>query len=235
MSNFAKRNVSPTKGKKYSIIIPAAGIGSRMKSYGPKCLIPLNKTHNVLTRQVRLIHETLSNYEIILVGGFEFDKLRRQAPPSLHLVRNRDYLDTNVAHSIRLGLEHETAKNIIIIYGDLVFHKKAFEVEFNNQSKILTSYFMKEREVGCTECNGILEHIFYDLDNKWAQIAYLTGLERDILIDTSFQDNNSNKFGFEVINYIINQGGKFLVEQPKNFKAFDIDTSYDIPIARKIK
>ena len=159
MTNFAKRNVFPATGKKYSIIIPAAGIGSRMKSYGPKCLIPLNKTHNVLTRQVRLIHETLSSYEIILVGGFEFDKLQRQVPPSVQLVRNKDYLDTNIAHSIGLGLKQSVGQNIIIIYGDLVFHKKALEVEFGTQSKVLTSDFMKEREVGCTECDGLLEQI----------------------------------------------------------------------------
>ena len=51
----------------------------------------------------------------------------------------------------------------------------------------------------------------------------------------SSQDTNSNKFGFELINYIINHEGKFIVEKPKNFKAFDIDTSYDIPIAQRIK
>ena len=235
MANLATRNVFPAyDSKKYSIIIPAAGIGSRMKSYGPKCLITLNKTHTVLSRQLRIISETLSNYEIILVGGFEFDKLQRQTT-NLKLVRNRDYLETNIAHSIGLGLKNSVGRNIIIIYGDLVFQKKALEGEFDKQSKVLTSDFMKEREVGCTEYNGLLEHIFYDLDNKWAQISYFTGLEREILTDISSQDTNSNKFGFELINYIIHHGGQFLVEQPKNFKAFDIDTSYHIPIAQKIK
>ncbi len=235
MANPATRNIFPVTGKRYSIIIPAAGIGSRMKSYGPKCLIALNQKHTVLSRQLRIISDTLNNYEVILVGGFEFDKLQRQVPPSVQLVRNKDYLETNIAHSIGLGLQKAVGQNIVIIYGDLVFHKKALEVEFDKQSKILTSDFMKEREVGCTECDGFLEHIFYDLENKWAQIAYFTGIEREMLAEVSSQGTNSNKFGFELINYIINHGGKFVVEQPKNFKAFDIDTSYDIPIAQKIK
>lgn len=235
MGNFATKNISSTRQKRYSIIIPAAGIGSRMKSYGPKCLITLNKTHNVLTRQLRIISETLSDYEIILVGGFQFEKLQRQVPNDVHLVRNNDYLDTNVAHSINLGIKKSIGKSIIVIYGDLVFHKKALEVKFNEKSKVLTSDYMKEREVGCTEYNGLLEQIFYDLDNKWAQIAYFTKLEKDILIDGAFQNTKSNKFGFELINSIINHEGEFLVEQPNNFKAFDIDTSYDIPIAQKIK
>lgn len=235
MTNFATRNIFPTKGKEYSIIIPAAGVGSRMKSYGPKCLIPLTKTNNVLTRQLRIISETLNNYEIILVGGFEFDKLQKQIPSTIQLVRNKDYLDTNVAHSIKLGLDKAIGNSVIIIYGDLVFHKKALEIGFEKHSKVLISNFMKESEVGCTTCEGLLEQIFYDLDNKWAQITYFNGLEREILTDVSCQDNNSNKFGFELINYIINHGGKFLVEQPKNLKVFDIDTSYDIPIAQKIK
>jgi choline kinase len=234
MSNVATRHVFPTKGKKYSILIPAAGMGTRMKSYGPKCLIPLNKTHTVLTRQLRIIEETLQNYEVILVGGFEFEKLQRTVPPSVKLIQNADYQDTNVGHSISLGIQKCNHDNILIIYGDLVFHKKALECSFDRQSKILTSDFMKDQEVGCTAQNNILEQIFYDLDNKWAQIAYLTGLEREMLVNAP-QENNSYKFGFELINHIINHRGKFLVEQPLNFKAFDIDTSYDIPIAKKIR
>ena len=141
-----------------------------------------------------------SSYEIILVGGFEFDKLRRQVPVDIKLIRNHDYLETNVAHSIELGLRQAIGTSVIVIYGDLVFQKKALEVELQDQSKVLTSSFMKDREVGCTTYDGLLEQIFYDLDNKWAQIAYFTGQELKILRSTAAQDDNCNKFGFELIN-----------------------------------
>jgi UDP-N-acetylglucosamine pyrophosphorylase len=48
----ATRNISPIKndidGKELTVIIPAAGEGTRMKSYGPKSLIKIGKNLTIL-------------------------------------------------------------------------------------------------------------------------------------------------------------------------------------------
>ena len=57
--------------KKMTVIIPAAGAGRRMKSYGPKCLIDLTPNQTILDRQLEIINNTFKRTEIILVCGFE--------------------------------------------------------------------------------------------------------------------------------------------------------------------
>ncbi len=58
----AYRNIKPIKHslydeEKYSIIIPAAGMGKRMKSFGPKPLIKLTPSLNILDNQLNIINK----------------------------------------------------------------------------------------------------------------------------------------------------------------------------------
>ena len=48
-------NIRGKKSQKYSIIIPSAGMGKRMRSYGPKSLIKITPEKNIVENQnVRL-------------------------------------------------------------------------------------------------------------------------------------------------------------------------------------
>ena len=119
------RNISNIRGKKteeYSIIIPAAGMGYRMRSYGPKALISLNLDQNIIQRQIEIIKNNFTNYEIILVVGFEAEKLMRNTPEFLVKVENESYERNNVVRSIGMGLRATTTDKVLIIYGDLVFN-----------------------------------------------------------------------------------------------------------------
>ena len=69
---------------------------------------------------------------------------------------------------------------------------------------------MTDDEVGCTIINNHVEHILYDLPNKWAQIGYFVGKELQLLKQITFNPLNEKLLGFEAINEIINKGGKFL-------------------------
>jgi 2-C-methyl-D-erythritol 4-phosphate cytidylyltransferase len=45
----------PSNREKYSIIIPAAGLGRRMKTYGPKSLTPIGN-ETILSKQLKIIY-----------------------------------------------------------------------------------------------------------------------------------------------------------------------------------
>ena len=205
----ATRNVIdcklPKQNRKYSIIIPAAGSGVRMKKYGPKSLIRVNNKENIFERQCRIIDKVFRWYEIILVTGFQYEKVEKNVSPKITIVQNTDFDTTNVIRSIGLGLDHCTTNNVIILYGDLVFNEPVINVAFDNESTAIISDTMKKEEVGCSIDNEYIEQVFYGLDNKWAQILF-----------------------FEAINYIVEKGGKIKTIIPKNAKIIDIDTSLDI-------
>ena len=218
----------PSYRDKYSVIIPAAGMGRRMKIYGPKSLIAINKKHTILSKQLMSINSCFRRHEIILVGGFEHEKLPRI--PNVKMIVNPDYEHTNVLHSINLALRKIKNNKVVVIYGDLVFNKACLNLPFYKESAIVTSDTMKDEEVGCVVQNGKLEHMFYGLPNKWSQIAFFTGKELELLRDVS---HNKMWFGFEAINEILVREGEFKVFNPKHGKSVDIDCSYDLKLLDK--
>ena len=74
----------------------------------------------------------------------------------------------------------------------------------------------------------------YDLPNKWGQIAVFVGKELELLKQLCWDEKNYTKFGFEIINQIINKGGRFQCIQNPNIKIVDIDSSKDIQKAKEI-
>lgn len=226
---------APNKNKKYSIIIPAAGMGTRMITYGVASLIHLSPQRTVLDRQIAIIDKVFSQYEIILVTGFQHDKIFKYAPKHIIQVYNKHYQNTNTAYSIKLGLQAATTNNVVIIHGDLVFNKALLTVPFDRDPALVICDKMKKDEVGCILHNKMVMQVFYGLSNKWAQVAYLTGPTLDAFKNLVNQEVNYKCFTFEMINRLLDTGYQIKALTPKGARAIDIDTSKDINPATKIR
>jgi choline kinase len=220
---------------KIDILIPAAGEGSRMKSYGPKPLIKIGHT-TILNNQLRLLKKNskIDINNIILVCGFEAEKLMSQSPDNLIKIENQFYNNTNVVRSIGMGLR-AAQKPVLIIYGDLIFNNFCLDAINLNKSSMVVGDTMKENEVGCTiNKYGYVENMMYDLPTKWCQIAYFTGRELKLLKQYCWEKTFHNMFGFEIINKIIIEGGKFKAETHPKVKAIDIDTYKDLERVKNV-
>ena len=217
------------------IIIPAAGMGRRMKSYGPKPLIKIGNS-TIIKNQISLLQTYFSNITVVLVCGFKATILMNETPQYILKVENERYADTNVVRSIGLGLRVLSIHaKIILIYGDLVFNSATLKnMKFDKSSVIVTTTAMGDNEVGCVINHQQLTNLMYDLPNKWGQIAIFMGKELALLKELCWNENNYNKFGFEIINQIISKGGHFQCIQNPNIKIVDIDSSKDIQKAKEI-
>lgn len=239
----AYRNIVPirgTKTHKYSIIIPAAGMGLRMKSYGVKSLIKLKPNLTILDHQLNIIHRTIPNNEIILVTGFESTKLMNNAPSNIIQIENERYEETNVLRSISMGLRAVTTTNVLVIYGDLVFNSHTLNIPLNKLSKenksalIVGSNIMSDDEIGCTIVNDKVEYLSYNLPVKWSQITFFTGKELSLLQQIAWNQDKEKWYGFEALNYIIEKGGEFQAITPNKIQITDVDSSKDFPMAKQI-
>lgn len=234
---LAYRNILPIRGTKtnrFSIIIPAAGMGLRMKSYGVKSLISLTPNVNLITHQLSIIRKTFVNSEIILVVGFEADKLIQKTPNDIIKIENEKYETTNVARSIGIGLNAATSENVLIIYGDLVFNDKALRIPLTESLLIIDKNTMVGDEVGCSVNDNRVDILSYELPQKWAQIVYLKNKELDLMRRICCNRLHDNLYGFEIINKVIDSGGTFLAYQPDKIKINDIDSSKDLLTIRSI-
>jgi choline kinase len=214
-----------------SVIIPAAGMGRRMKSYGPKGLISLNGP-SVLERQIKIIWKIYPKADITIVAGFQADLIseRIRKKYDVRIVRNTDYQETNVARSIFLGLQSCVNKHALIVYGDLVFNSVALRGLVNEKSKVVvdTKKNIRDEEVGVLFNKEEVTNFSYAIDKKWCQIAYLANHEMKLFEDISSKKECERWFGYEVFNEIIEQGGSFLPVEQRGMKIAEIDTPRDL-------
>ena len=71
--------VGLTPDKPLTVLIPVAGMGHRMKSYGPKCLLKANQKETILEKTVSNIKREYPYSDIIVVVGFESEKVVRSS------------------------------------------------------------------------------------------------------------------------------------------------------------
>lgn len=218
-----------------TIIIPAAGKGRRMKSYGPKPLIEI-KNKSIIDRQIKILRSVFRDPTFVIVCGFEADKVMDQTPDFLVKLENENYEDTNVCRSLSIALRAVSTKRALIVYGDLVFTKQAIsEMDYNISCTSAGKDSSREGEVGCIiDDSGTLINMMYDLELKWNQILYLQGRELHMFKHECQNRRNSKRFSFEIINSIIEQGAKIKCIVDKNIKVVDIDTSRDLIRAEEL-
>jgi len=216
------------------VIIPSAGIGRRMKSYGCKSLLNI-KNEKLLDIQIKNIANAIPSYEIILITGFDSERLMSQSPQDIIKIENEKYYENNVVRSISMGLR-ATKENdhILIIFGDVLLNEETLAKIDYQQSSIIISSYMSDNEVGCNINNkGNLEYMMFDLPNKWGHIIYLTSKELDLFKKNVWSKYKDKKFCFEIINDIVTQGGKFKCIIDDDIRVMDIDTSKDLQKAQE--
>ena len=152
-----------------TVIIPAAGVGKRMKSYGPKPLIMVGES-TVINMQIATIKSNINARDIILVCGFKADKLMNETPDSIVKIENESYEDNNVIRSIGIALRAtRDTDTVVIVYGDLVFNSAAIEhLNLEKSCVVIDNDHMTDDEIGCIiDKRGNLANMMYDLPIKW--------------------------------------------------------------------
>lgn len=231
---------TPTANEKLTIIIPAAGSASKLRYQCIKCLIPLKDGKTILERQIQQILAVYPNADIIVCTGFQADKvrntIRRKYP--VRFVYNPKYDETNVSYSIALALNAALNGSVLIIYSDLVFNGAAIaNINHGGSSKLIISkdQFPTDNIGVDTDDNKTASSFSFLVEDKWAQIVYLKGLEYELLEKIAFNyDSSQNWFGYELLNHIIESGGTFITSSPSDMRIVEVDCSKDIDKANNI-
>lgn len=211
MSRFTKK-IKDKFSHPVQVIILNAGIGSRTKSYEPRCLLKYNNK-TILDNQIEVILDKFPKSEISIVCGYELNKIVKKVDKRARILENQIYDSTNSGESLKLGINNSILDNLMFLHGDLVISLGIFKDINLDKSFILTDSSNKfdEKEVGVTIVNGLASVLSYNLPVKWCQIAYITGSEMNIIRKLLLRQDFNTKFllTFEIINKIIELGGSF--------------------------
>lgn len=219
-----------------AIIIPCAGMANRMKSYGPKCLLSINKEYTILSWQLTLIKKYFPNAEIILVVGFEYESILKSLKTDVRVVINDKFETTNVAYSILLGTLATLKRNILILHGDLVFNGALLKELTDPYSSLFIDKrgLLKKDQVGIIHVNNVITNMSYSAPDKWIHAALICQDHIDCFKKILRQESSGNKFTFEIFNDMIDKGIQFKVIQNDHIYAKDINNIDDLNLIKDI-
>ncbi len=103
-------------------LILAAGFGSRLGHEMPKALIPWGDGCIIDQQLERLQQAGIE--DVVVVVGFQAERVKehvQQRWPKVRFVENPEYMDTNTAKSMLIGLGEVAAGRVVTLNGDVVF------------------------------------------------------------------------------------------------------------------
>lgn len=238
----ARRHIAPARlpreEGRLNVIIPAAGIGKRMKSKGPKGLLPVHHGMSILELQVRNVLKVYPHADIIIVGGFECHKIRETLWGNfpVRIVCNPNYETTNVTHSVATGINAMLPGPLLLLHGDLVFNQAAIQgLAGEYSSMLVVGNQLAATEVGIGQQDGVITTLSYALTSKWGQMVYMCGEELTVFLETAWNYRLSGQwFLYETLNHVIGKGGKFLAHQPADAKVVEVDRYSDLTKAKLV-
>lgn len=191
-----------------NIIIIGDRFQKRMKSKGCVALIK-NQKNTILQDQYQILKKVFPQSKIIYIYGFDGKRLqsflnKHKELSDIKTLYNKDYELYNTIHSLSLAKDY-LDDQCLIIPGDCKLTKKIFnKFDTSGGSQIFIDND-HNNDIGCILYDNSIHNIAYDLDNKLADIYYLTQQHAKLL--KTFVENESikNYFLFEIINKIIDQ------------------------------
>jgi choline kinase len=204
--------VSPKRGDSrpeelVTVILLSENVGHRMKSYGSTSLLSLGNA-TVLEHQINAIKSLFVNYEIILCGGFDIDRVvkfvnQKYRSDNVRVIENQMYLNSNDCESVRLCLNNTTNSRVLICNGELLLTSNCLHsLDLNRSHIVVEKKNSPNLEIGVTvNQDGFAENFCYGVDLKWSEIVFLQSSEiieslRKIISTPDYK----TKFIFEALN-----------------------------------
>lgn len=180
---------------KVTYIILAANKKNSLKEYNKE---------TILSYQINAIKNIHGNAEIIVVTGVENNKIVKQKN-GFRILENVNFYDSGEFEQIRLGIQNAETENIYIVPDDML--------DFQKMQQERSTVFLSNGQTGGPGCiyNEYVRNIAFGIPNDISKAFFLHGEELRIT-KKYLADNQKTKnklMSYEIINEVINKGGKF--------------------------
>lgn len=156
-------------------LILNSGLGNRMgehTSCKPKCMIQINETETILSRQLNLLVQAGIS-DVVITTGY-YDEILVEYCQKLNLplnyvfVKNKEYATTNYIYSIYCAREYLNDSEVILVHGDLVYESSVFEdIVSSKKSCMAVSSLLElpEKDFKAVVENGIIKAVGIEFFN----------------------------------------------------------------------
>lgn len=224
MARHTTRIKYNTDNRDISIIIIGSYPTKRGKSLGPQSTFRINEDKSLLERQLELLLKKFPNADILLSVGFQSELAIKRAPDNIRIIENQLYEDTNDVEDLRLAINNSTNDRALLLYADLLFNRQTISKITEKGSGVVLSSD-DENPIGCTTVENYITVLSYGLKEKWAGITFLDKKEFNIVKDLVNDKSKSKMFLFEILNMLLEQGGKLYGYKNKGQQILKINNS----------
>jgi hypothetical protein len=198
-----------------AVVIPAAAPGAKTRSFGPKSLFRLGDGQTLVRRQVAAVRAVWPRADVVVVVGYEAERLIKGLPAGVRVVENEHFEQTGAARSVLMGLRATVADRVLVAYGDLAFDEQAVRALDRDASCVLADRAGR-MPVGLTADRGLVGHFHYGLPTRWGEMVLLTGRELALFKSLAAHPDRRQLLTFEVLNAVIDKGGEFTLVRSRD-------------------
>lgn len=201
----------------------------------PQALIQIGKK-TLIEHQVSTIQKAYPNAEIIITVGYQANKIYEQLKKyNIRLVYNSNFDIANSLYDLGLALYVNICPKVLYIDGNLLFSQSIFKsMDEDHSSLVINNQSELEDCPGITINNKYVSHLSVGLNPQWAKIAFFTGHELELMQNYALQTKLFNRFVFEGLNKIIDNGGNFITHEPIKYNLMEINSIDDVELAKKV-
>lgn len=217
-----------------NVILLNSEITKGMKSYGPKAFVPINKTPLVVKQIENILQTYGKKTNIYVVMGFEYDKFNSLIDHyfsgskynNIHKIFNTDFENTNNSHAAFLAINDIMHGGTIIVQNGILlidyipkYQNKSILPIINTKNLIFN--------LGMNISNNRVQYMFYDLDNKWSEIIYISPDDLKKIKLILSKSCIRQQFLFETVNLLIENNIMFETEIISSKKIIKINNHKD--------
>lgn len=197
---------------------------SSKRGYKNIPLTLLSENETLIDRQINTINNNYKNSEIIVISGFEHERLVDhiilRGYSNVRIAENQNYKCTNTLDGWRLGLNLSISQNTYIIHGDRIFDDSCISnKDTRNTHTIVHDINKNNYNLGLLFENDKFINMSYGLPNVWSEIFFIN--EKDFNI-TRKLINEYKKRKIYNIESFINELSKNITISVLNKKQKDI-------------
>lgn len=168
--------------KSSSVFIILCARKSNNRGFKNIPLTSINSTEKLIDHQIKTIKKAHSNSEIIIVSGFEhervIDYIYAKKYDNIRIAENKNYRNSTTLDGWRFALNLSVKSNTYIIHGDRMFTESCI-IDSKNSYTLFHCVDKNNYNLGLLYTDNRLVNMSYGLENVWSEIFFISANDFD--------------------------------------------------------
>ena len=197
---------------KPTAFIILCGKKSSKRGYKNIPLTPIDEANALIDKQIKTIRDNYKNNEIIIVSGFEHEKIvshvSKLGYENIRIAENKDYKNSNVLDGWKFALNIAVIKDTYVIHGDRLFDESYIKQKIRKTHTFVHDFDKNNYDLGLLYEDDNFINMSYGLPNVWSEIVFISkndiGLFKNIINESKNRKIYSIESFLNIMSKIVN-------------------------------